>query len=553
MIALVLALMAVPEPADLVIENAAIWSDGLEGAASVLAVKDGKFVYVGNSVDGWVGSETRRIDAGGKPVIPGLIDSHIHMLNGGLSLSQLQLRSATSKQDFIQRVKEWADSLPEGKWVLGGRWSVESWEVPEQPTKEWVDPITGDRPLYLSRMDGHSGLANTAALRLAGITRDGPPNPPGGVIDRDPVTGEPTGILRETAMSLVTRHIPPATSEDKYDALKRAIKEANRNGITTVCDIPPISDIGVYQRLAQDEDLTCRFVLYPTANDWTQAAIMAKAFSPRPEWVKIGGFKAYFDGSLGSRTAWMRAPFLNNPEDDKNWSGLPMPIVDDGTFDRNARAAIDHSLQVIVHCIGDQANNVLLSKLLSLYDRGARSDTQLAQTMESLKAARHRSEHTQHLLPTDIERFAILGVIASMQPYHKADDGRYAEDYIGVERCKSSYAFKSLLEAGAAVTFGSDWPVVTINPFLGIEAAVTGRTLDGKSWMTQENISVQEALKCYTSRAAYSCFMENTVGKIAMGYAADFLILNEPIFGARVNWSGLRPTHVFVNGLQVRE
>ncbi|MCW5945546.1 MAG: amidohydrolase [Fimbriimonadales bacterium] len=553
MIGLVLALMALPEPADLVIENATIWSDGLDDPASVLAVKNGKFVYVGNSVVGWVGPETRKIDAGGKPVIPGLIDSHIHMLNGGLGLSQLQLRSAASKQDFIQRVKEWAESLPEGKWVLGGRWSVESWEVPEQPTKEWVDPVTGDRPLYLSRMDGHSALANSAALRLAGITRDGPPNPPGGVIDRDPATGEPTGILRETAMGLVTRLIPPATPSDKYDALKRAIKEANRNGITTVCDIPPIADIGVYQRLAEDEELTCRFVLYPTANDWTQAAIMARAFSPRPEWVKIGGFKAYFDGSLGSRTAWMRAPFLNNPEDDKNWSGLPMPILDDGTFDRNARAAIDNGFQVIVHCIGDQANNVLLSKLLTLYDRGIRSGSEFEQDIARLKNARHRSEHTQHLLPTDIERFARLGVIASMQPYHKADDGRYAEEYIGVERCKSSYAFKSLLDAGVTVAFGSDWPVVTINPFLGIEAAVTGKTLDGKNWMTQENISVEEALKSYTLRAAFSCFLENTVGKIAVGYAADFLILNEPIFSGRVNWGSVRPTHVFVNGLQVLE
>ncbi len=552
MVGLIVGLFLWYQPADLVIENAAVWSDGLEERASVVAVRGGKFLYVGNSTEGLVGPETEKIDAGGKALIPGLIDSHVHMLNGGMSLSQIQLRQATSKADFVRRVEAWAKTLPEGKWVVGGRWSVESWVEPEQPTKEWVDPATGDRPLYLSRMDGHSGLANSAALRIAGIDKDGPPDPPGGVIDRDPATKEPTGILRETAMSLVTRHIPAATPEDKYQALRTAIREANRNGITTVCDIPGFADIGIYKRLAEDDDLSCRFVLYPTTNDWVGASAIAKAFEGKEEWITIGGFKAYFDGSLGSRTAWMRAPFLNNPDDNPDWRGLPMPILDDGTFDRNARVAIAHGLQVIVHCIGDQANSELLSRLLAFYDRGSRAGSELLKDIERLRAARHRSEHTQHLSPEDIQRFAQYGVIASMQPFHKADDGRYAEDYIGEERCRSSYAYKSLLGAGVQVAFGSDWPVVTINPFLGIEAAVTGRTLDGKLWQTQENISVQEALKCYTSRAAYSCFMEDIVGKIAVGYAADFVILNQDALGESTRWGEVAPSAVFVAGRRAR-
>lgn len=532
-----LLLFAYASPADLVIENAVIWSDGLEEPASFAAVKDGKFVYVGDKNVGFIGERTEKLDAEGRLVIPGLIDSHIHMLNGGMNLSQLQLRDAKDKADFIARVKDWAEKLPPDKWVLGGRWSVESWEVPEQPTKEWVDAVTGGRPLFLSRMDGHSALANSAALKLAGITKDGPRDPPGGVIDRDE-NGEPTGILRETAMGLVSRHIPAPSIEEKYEALKRAIREANRHGITTVCDIPSIADLAVYERLAKDAESTCRFVLYPTASDWSEAVARAKSFQGRDGWIRIGGFKAYFDGSLGSRTAWMFEPYLNNPPDNKEWRGLPMPIVEDGTFERNARAAMDGGFQIIVHCIGDRANRVFLDRMLSLYGGD----------IARLRSARHRSEHTQHLHPNDIRRFGELGIIASMQPFHKADDGRYAEDYIGADRCRSSYAFRSLLSSGAVVAFGSDWPVVTINPFLGMEGAVVGRTLDGRFWQIQERISVTEALRCYTSLAAFGCFMEGSVGRIAEGFAADFVVLNRSLLEEGVPWGEVRPEAVYVGG-----
>ncbi|MFG0330132.1 MAG: amidohydrolase [Phycisphaerales bacterium] len=529
---------AAVEPADLVIENARIWSDGRAGFAAFAAVDDGAFVHVGERDESFIGPDTHRVDAQGRVVVPGLIDSHIHMLGGGLGLAQIQLRDATSKDDFINRVREWNTRLPEGRWLLGGRWSVESWDQPESPTREWVDPVTGDRPLFLSRMDGHSALANTAALRRAGITKDGPPDPVGGVIDRDPETGEPTGILRESAMSLVSQHIPPTSVDEKVEALHAAIDHALAHGITAVGDIPGVSDLEAYERLAASSDEPrLRFFLYPTTGRWDLATTLADRFAGRPGFVEVRGFKAYLDGSLGSRTAMMREPFLGNDPERPNWRGLFREGVENGAFERNVEAAAASGYQTITHAIGDKANHYLLNTLERKY--------------EDLRAARCRSEHAQHLLPEDIQRFGDLGVIASMQPYHKADDGRYAEAYIGPDRARSSYAFKSLLDAGAVVAFGSDWPVVTLHPFLGVEAAVTGRTLAGDDWQTQENITVGEALRGYTTSGAYGVFAEDEIGRVAPGYRADFVILLESPFDAEPQWESIRPAAVYVDGRQV--
>lgn len=536
MLALVAALVVAPAPADLVIENAKIWSDGLPHFASFLAVKDGKFTYIGETEKNLIGPNTQRIDAQGRTVLPGLIDSHTHMLGGGLDLARLILREARDKADFIRRIGDYARTLKPGQWILGGQWSIESWPVQETPRKEWVDAVSGGRPLYLERMDGHSGLANSEALRLAGITKD-TPNPAGGVIDKDPNTGEPTGILRETAQSLVGRRIPDPSPDELLAALKAAMKEANRFGVTAVSDIPGVADLGVYERLLAEGSQTVRFALYPTGGA-TAVAARAKTFKGKTGSVTVKGFKAYMDGSLGSRTAYMREPFDDNEPARKEWKGLPMPNMIDGGYEAQCRTAQAAGLQAICHAIGDEANHQLLNILQRAYP--------------NLRQARCRDEHTQHLLPADVPRFASLGVIASIQPYHKSDDGRYAEARIGAERCRSSYAFKSILDAGGIVVFGSDWPVVSINPFLGIEAAVTGKTLDGRFWMTQENLTVAEALRCYTSRAAYAMFMENEIGKIAPGYRADFIMLNESPFAAKPNWERIRPVNVFVDGKEMR-
>ncbi len=528
---------AAPPPADLVIENARIWSDGLGGFAAFAAVRDGRFVHVGEPDPALIGPATTRIDAQGHTVVPGLIDSHVHMLSGGRQLQELSLRDAAGREEFVRRVAEWARTLPPDRWVLGGRWSTESWPVPASPTREWVDAASGGRPLFLRRMDGHSALANSAALRLAAIDAGGPPDPEGGVVDRNPRTGEPTGILRESAMDLVARHIPEPTLDEKLSGLRSAQQEALRHGITAVSDIPDLDDLAAYEELARAGPLM-RFFLYPTSSDWAEAARRARSFSGRPGWVEIRGLKEYLDGSLGSRTARMREPYLPAGADRADWRGLFREGVESGRFARNLTAARDAGLQTIVHAIGNEANHRLLESLRAAYP--------------DLAAARCRSEHAQHLLPGDVARFGALGVIASMQPLHKADDGRYAEEYLGPQRCSSSYAFRSLLAGGAVVAFGSDWPVVSINPWLGVEAAVTGRTLEGRPWQTQENISVDEALRSYTSRGAWAAFAEDRIGRIAPGCAADFVILDRSPFDPGVAWSKITPVAVFIDGRPAR-
>lgn len=536
LLAILAATTSLAAPADLVIENARLWSPGVEGFAPFAAVSGGRFVHVGSRDPAWIGPDTRRVDAGGRVVVPGLIDAHLHMLNGGVNLTQLQLRDAAYKGEFVERVRAWAEALPAGRWVLGGRWSVESWADKTQPTKEWVDAATGNRPLFLPRMDGHSALVNSAALKLAGIDAKGPPNPVGGVIDRDPTTGEPTGILRESAMALVGAHVPAATLKEKAEALVAAFRHANAHGITAAGDITSESDLRVYEAL-DPEQQTVRVFLYPVVFDLAAAAPRLKAFKGRPGWTEVKGFKAYFDGSLGSRTAFMHEPFLGNTSDRPDWRGLLREGVEDGRFKRNAVAAQKAGLQTIAHAIGDEANHLLLDTLVATYP--------------NLKTARCRSEHAQHLLPEDVSRFGQLGVIASMQPYHKADDGRYAESYLGEARCRSSYAFKSLLAGGAVLAFGSDWPVVSVDPFLGVEAAVTGLTLDGKRWQIQESLSVKQALEAYTRGAAYGCFAEHEIGQIARGLRADFVILSADPFGERVEWKALRPVATYVEGKAV--
>jgi len=528
---------ALAQPADLVVRNARVWTDGPESGAAFFAVRNGRFVHVGDPDESLIGRRTEVIDAGNRRVLPGLIDAHAHMLSGGSHLSQVNLRPAESKQDFIRRVEAWARSLPEDAWVLGGRWTTEDWASERDPSREWLDDATGGRPAYLPRMDGHSALVNSEALRRAGIDEHAPPDPEGGVIDRDPQTGEPTGVLRESAMGLVSRLIPEPTTQDKMRALRRAVTHANSFGVTAVGDIPGMDDMEAYARL-NEETPSVRFFLYPVAGDWRAAHEEIRGHEIHDGRVQFRGFKAYMDGSLGSRTAYMAEPFDNNPDHEHDWRGLLREGIEDGRFRRNAQAAADLGVQTIAHAIGDQANHLLLDTLEQVYG-------------PSLRASRCRSEHAQHLLPGDVARFGRLGVIASMQPYHKADDARYAEDYIGPERSESSYAFRSLLENGAVVAFGSDWPVVTISPWLGIEAAVTGKTLAGQRWQTQESISVEEALKCYTSRAAYACFAEDEIGRIREGLAADFLVLNQDPFSARVDWDEIGAEMVFVGGERV--
>lgn len=529
--ALLATAMLVQGPADLVVVNARIWTDGKLTPHRCLAVKNGRFSYLGVPKPQLIGPRTKRIDAGGKVVVPGLIDSHTHLMEGGVGLFELELRPAQSKVEFISLIKNWSDKLPISSWVVGNGWSAESWPEKETPTKEWLDAVTGGRPAILYRMDGHSAIANSEALKRAGITKDKPVDPPGGVIDRDPVTKEPTGMLRESAVGLV---LPPApTAEDRYRGFERAVALANRWGITAVSDISSTGYASLYRRFASGAP-TLRVSLYARTSSWPTAIRSVKGIAPVPGWFAARGLKAYMDGSLGSRTAFMAAPFDQRlPGQSETWRGLPMPGATDGTYATGVQLAAEAGLQVIIHAIGDQANH----DVLAMYSG-----------VPNIIKRRYRVEHAQHLLRTDIPTFARLGVIPSLQPYHKVDDGRYCDDVIGKGRSETSYAFRDLFRTGAKVAFGSDWDVVPLNPFWGIAAAVTGRLDSGRIWVPQQNISVDQALTAYTTNAAYSMFMEDAIGRIRPGYHADFVILDRSPFDKGTDLTKIEPVATYVEG-----
>ncbi len=550
-------------PADLIVINAKVWTaDESCPEATAFAVRDGRFVHVGDgaSVRSWAGPDTGCLDAGGARIIPGIIDAHLHLIGGGLQLARLDLRNVADRPDFIAAVAERADGMPRGDWILGGRWSTESWPDVAQPIKEWIDAATRDKPVFLVRMDGHSALVNSAALKLAGIDRDGPPDPPGGKIDRDPRTKEPTGILKEAAMDFVRNRVPEDSAAEQDRALAAAVQHAHRHGITTVHTMSPWSRLAVMERARDARTLTLRVRCYVSEDDWTDYVDHVMAFR-NDDCLRIAGFKQFMDGSLGSRTAYMAEPFADKPHlsDEPRTAGEPRTSVRAGARRRDWRGLLTAAaakkgeiqrlsavaeaagLNPAFHAIGDQANHMLLDAYQAVADaNGPRPDR------------RQRVEHAQHLLPGDIPRFADPGVVASMQPFHKADDGRYAERAIGPERCKTSYAFRSLLDAGAVLAFGSDWPVVTLNPLKGIRAAVTGKTLDGKTFVPEQNITAEEALRAYTVGGAYAAGDEDRLGRIKAGYLADFVILADDILSAdpeQIGAIGIKAT--YVNGLMV--
>jgi hypothetical protein len=403
--------------------------------------------------------------------------------------------------------------------LLGGNWDHERTFAGRVPTAALLDKYVKDRPVFLRRYDGHMGVANTAALRAAGITRQ-TQDVAGGVIERDE-QGEPTGVLRDNAMALVERVIPEPTDEEIVEAVQAALKHAASVGVTGVDDMDGSSPetrrrlLRVLQSLEREGRLTCRIHLrWPLAR-YRELAELGVAGWFGSAWLRIGGVKGFVDGSLGSSTARMWEPYENQG---RNRGVYVTPVETLRNWIDGADAA---GLPVCVHAIGDEANTVLLD----LYEQ--------IQRARPGRTRRWRIEHAQHLREADYPRFHQLGVIASMQPYHAVDDGRWAEGRIGAQRCARSYAFRSLLEAKAILAFGSDWPVVPLNPLLGIDAAVHRRTLDGKhpqGWYPQQRISVVEAVRAYTWGSAYATETEQERGTLAVGKWADFVVLDRDIF-----------------------
>ncbi len=505
---------------DLIIINATVHTmDSNRPTAEAVAVKGNRIIAVGSSkeIRKMAGPHTRVIDAEKKVVLPGFNDAHVHFLGGGFQLSSVDLRDADTPQDFADRIRRFAESLPAGRWITGGDWDHERWTNAPLPTKELIDRLTPETPVFVSRLDGHMALANTLALRLGGVTRE-TPDPPGGLIVRDPRTGEPTGILKDAAMSYIWKVMPDPSFDEKLAAARAATAHAAKLGVTSVQDMSAGNDVGVYQTLLERGELKTRIYAVSPLPSWERLASIGVRANFGSAMLRIGGLKGFADGSLGSTTAFFFEPYQDAP----NTQGLAGDeMFPEGAMLERVRRADRAGLQVMIHAIGDRAND----SILSIYEQVAHENGD--------RDRRFRIEHAQHLRRRDISRFARDKVIASMQPYHAIDDGRWAFKRIGKERAKTTYAFRSLLDSGATLAFGTDWTVAPLNPLLTIYAAVTRRTLDNKNpngWVPEQKITVEEALRAYTTGSAYAEFQENVKGTITPGKLADLVILSSDVF-----------------------
>lgn len=508
--------------ADLLLLNGKIWTvNPKQPEAEAVAIWQGRLLAVGktSALKSLAGPSTQVIDLQGKRVLPGFIDSHLHMLNGGTRLSQVSLKDAKDEAEFGKRLQEFDKQLPKDRWLLGGEWDHDRTFNGQLPTAALLDKYVPDRPVFLRRYDGHMGVVNTRTLKLASITAK-TADPAGGVIYRQPNSQEPTGLLRDNAMDLVAPLIPLPSHEEMLQAIQAALKECRQQGVTGVVDLPEGDPatlrrlFQLYQRLARAGQLTCRIDLRLPLANWKQLADLGVSAGFGDDWVKLGGLKGFIDGSLGSSTAKFFEPYVHEPTS----TGVYLtPLT---RLKEDILSADKAGLAVCIHAIGDRGNAELLDLFAEAIQQHGPRDR------------RFRIEHTQHLRPADYPRFAALGVIPSMQPYHFIDDGRWAEGRIGAKRCASSYALRSLLDAKAKVAFGSDWPVAPVGPLLGIDAAVQRRTLDGKhpqGWFPEQRIAVAEAIEAYTLTGAYATFTERERGSLEAGKLADLVVLSRDI------------------------
>lgn len=517
LILLPLAVSSQTPSADIVFVNGKVWTvDPSKPLAEAVAVAGERILAVGSNreINALKRKTTRVVDLKGRLMLPGFIDNHTHFSSGGFQLQSVDLRDAKSRREFAERIRERAEKYPQ-RWITGGDWDHDNWPGGDLPTKELIDAFTSQTPVFVNRYDGHMALANSLALKIAGVTKD-TPDPPGGSIVRDPATGEPTGVLKDEAMSFVYRKIPDASEEERMDAVRLALAEARKLGLTSIQDMSSSADVRVYTRLRRSGELTARFFCRLPIGEGEHLARTGIQVPFGDEWVRLGSLKGFADGSLGSSTALFFEPYTSDP----NTKGLPSDILLDGRLEAWARQSDKAGLQLSIHAIGDSAN----SRILDLFAAILRDNPAWDR--------RFRIEHAQHIRPSDLARFASLGVIASVQPYHAIDDGRWAEKRIGRERCRSTYAFRSFLDAGVLMTFGSDWTVAPLNPLLGIYAAVTRRTTDGLNpdgWFPEQKVTVREAIEAYTINNAYAEFAEAEKGSITPGKFADLVVLSNDI------------------------
>jgi predicted amidohydrolase YtcJ len=498
-----------------IIVQGRIWTgDARRRWAEAIAVRNETIIAVGSREDVKRLTEpnTRVIEAGDGLVVPGLIDSHIHLIDGGERLASVSLRDAASRAEFVRRIAEFARKKRPGEWITGGDWDHSLWGG-ELPSRDWIDSVSPENPVWINRLDGHMALANTATMRAAKVGDD-VTDVSGGEIVRDDA-GRPTGIFKDNALGLIERAVPHATLEQRLDATVAAMDYLAARGVTAVHHMGSWPHVEVFRAAQRRGLLKTRIYACTPLEQWRRLANEVQTVGRGDEWLRIGGLKGFVDGSLGSHTAAFLEPFSDAPDD----RGLLVNTAED--LEDWTAGADRGGLQVVVHAIGDRA----IRLQLDVFERVAAAN--------GPRDRRFRIEHAQHIAPQDIPRFATLGVIASMQPYHAIDDGRWADRVIGGERSATTYAFRSLLDSGARLAFGSDWFVAPPTPMDGIYAAVTRRTLDGKhpdGWVPQQKINVEESLRAYTIDAAYSAFSESSLGSLEPGKLADLVILERNLF-----------------------
>ena len=531
---------AAPCTPDVIIINARVHTvDPRRPSAEAIAVCGEIVARVGTSaeVKALAGPATRLVDAGGRLVVPGFNDAHVHLLSGAEEIVGVDLRPATSEGELARRLGVYAATLPKGRWITGGYWDHEAWPGKALPTRRLLDAVTPDHPVFVQRLDGHMGVANSLALKLAAVTR-ATVSPDGGTIVRD-ASGEPAGVLKDNAMDLVARVIPRDSLEVTIDKARAALRHAASLGVTTIQDMTASgAELRAYQALRAAGELTAR--IYSIQNHGIgglRDAGVTSGFGD--DWIRVGGLKLFADGSMGSGTAAFFEPYADDP----STSGLLLQspeALEKAMFDGDAAG-----FQLVVHAIGDRANAIVLDALEKLVRvRGARD-------------RRPRIEHAQVVRDADKARFKPLGAIASIQPSHCIDDMRWAEQRIGATRAADAYNVKSFVDAGAAIAFGTDWYVEPLDPMLGLYAAVTRQFADGTpggGWHPEERITMDQAIEYYTLGAAYAEFAEARKGSIAEGKLADLVILSRNLFAIPPREIlSTRPTLTMVGGRVVFE
>ncbi|HEV2881531.1 MAG TPA: amidohydrolase [Pyrinomonadaceae bacterium] len=523
----------------LVLTNGKIFTADARGTiAEAVAVEYDRIVAVGTNAEitrAYTGART--IDLRGRLVTPGFNDAHIHFIGGGLSLLRVELVGAKTLAEAKARIAAKARELPPGAWILGRGWDHTLWGG-QWPTRADLDAVAPNNPVFVQRVDGHVSWANTLALTKAGITRE-TRAPEGGEILHD-TGGEPTGILKETAAALIARVVPEPSRAERMQAAERALAEARRYGITSIQDNSGYETVELYRELLRAGKLTVRVAEWQNFEDTLEKLKQQRSefalFRISPLEIRLTALKGYVDGTLGSRTAAMLAPFADDPHN----SGIPRRPPEELTrmiVERDAAG-----FQIALHAIGDRANRMALDGFQAAksnpHDVGvalvADASVSRAELKEMKREAeqdyalrRHRIEHSQVVAPTDFARFRDLGVIASMQPSHAISDKRWAQDRLGEYRVQGAYAWHMMRSFGVRVPFGTDWPVEPINPYLGLYAAVTRQSTEGNpagGWWPQERLSIADAIRCYTAESAYASFEEMHKGQLVAGMLADMTV-----------------------------